>query len=201
METEQEGYKLKRLLIIVAIILVIGVTLVGCKTTPDKDIIPQSSDKEVQNEILSKGQSVEPVYQVENFLARNAINRWSKRMDDPSKVWYVYEFSETGSVLRYYISSTVPLSYGVSLTSPMMPFEGIIHLDGGGDSSVAYVEDLVLPAPGVDGVFYAGVDEDLYFFFDAETDALVMTNNRLSFSDKPIALYADAPRIVFETSE
>jgi len=164
----------KILSIVVLAVIVTGIFATGCAPTP------QDVDRQAQQDILSNGQAVEPVYQTQNFLARGAINEWAKRMDTPDKLWYVYEYADSGVVLGYYISRTVPLSYGVSLTNPERMISGAASM----------------PAPGVDGVFYTGVDEDLYFFFDAETDTLIMTNNRLKILDMPLDI--DAPLFRFK---
>ena len=150
-----------------------------CVSACDAEPTPQDVDQAVQEDILSRGQVAEPVYMVQNFLSRKAINEWSKRMDTPDKLWYVYEYSEAGAVLGYYISRTVPLSYGVGLTNPQQ------KVYGGSAGNV------VIAAPGVDGVFYGGVDNTLYFFFDAETDTLIMTNNNIKVLDQPLDI--DAP--------
>ena len=106
---------MKKILFISLVVILLMVTVVGCG---DRELTPQEVDKAKQEEILDRGQTAEPAYMTNNFLSRKAINKWLERMDDPSKTWYVYEFSDMGSVLRYYISSTVPLSYGVGISNP-----------------------------------------------------------------------------------
>jgi len=80
------------------------------------------------------------------------------------------------------LSWTVPLSYGVGLTNPQQ----FVRVDMG-----QYNGEATLPAPGVGAVFYGGVDNTLYFFFDAETDTLIMTNNKIKVLDQPLDI--DAP--------
>lgn len=142
-------------------------------------------DKKAQDEVLSRAQDAEPPYQIQNFLSRQAINEWLRRMDTPNKLWYIYLRAESGAFIGYHICKTVPLSYGVSITNPAR------IADIGGEP------DLVMPAPGLDGVFYTGVDPTLYFCFDSETDALILfALGNSTIYDKP--LDADVPRLRLE---
>ena len=115
------------------------------------------------------------------------INRWSRRVDVPDKEWYVYVHAPiSGEIIGYYVSSTIPLSYGVGLTNPRQ----IIDWDD---------DEYVLPAPGIDAVFYGGVDQSAWYFFDAETDALITTNMNITFMDQPLDI--KVPKLTIKLAE
>ena len=163
---------MKKLIVFLMIMVLSFTLLVGCDGPSET---AQESDQKAQGELLLKAQSIEPIYKIQNFLSRKAINKWLKRVDVVNKEWYVYVHAPmTGEILGYYVSSTIPLSYGVGISNPKQ----IV------DSN--HVDDTVIPAPGLDGVFYSGVDERAWYFFDAETDTLITTNLLISFMDQPL---------------
>jgi hypothetical protein len=97
-----------------------------------------------------------------------------ERLDVPEKLWYIYLLSDAGTITAYHISSTYPLSLGVGMTNP----EQIAVRSSYGIG--------VLPAPGIDGVFWAGCDEDAYYFFDASTGAMGQFNCKYLLYDAPL---------------
>lgn len=161
----------KEICFILLALLLVGSSILatGCEA-PSTTL---QTDEKVQEEILSKGQTTVPVHRIDNFLSRKTINRWLERVDTPEKLWYVYIMADSGAFIGYYISDTIPLSYGVSITNPSR----IVDWDE---------DEYVIPAPGLDGVFYQGVDETAWYFFCAETGAMVTTNMKVTFLDQPL---------------
>ena len=157
----------KKIILTLLSALIISLLILGCRQSV------QDVDKEVQESVLARAQAAVPAYQIDNFLSRKAVNEWLSRVDTSDKLWYVYVMADTGAFIGYYISRTIPLSYGVSITNPQQAL-------------VEFAGDPVLPAPGLDGVFYTGVDKTAWYFFDAETDALITTNMRMTFLDRPL---------------
>jgi hypothetical protein len=45
---------------------------------------------------------------------------------------------------------------------------------------------IALPAPGVDGVYYQGTDPEVFYCFDAETDALITFKLKFVYYDQPL---------------
>lgn len=146
----------------------------------------QDQERETQDAVLKRGLDSQPIYQIQNFLSREAINKWLERMDTPNKLWYVYLMTESGAFIGYHVCNTVPLSYGVSLTNPSEKVTGRWG-------------NVTMPAPGLDAVYYTGTDPTVHFCFDAETDALVTFNVEFVYYDKP--LNVDAPRLRLEVEE
>ena len=123
------------------------------------------------------------IYETQNFLSREAINEYMKRMDVPNKLWYIYLITEGGAYIGYHITRTYPISIAVAMSNPEQ-----IKSSSNGKVSI--------PAPGIDGVYYNGVDPSLYYAFDAETDAMILFTHDFLAYDKPLDLPdGQAPRL------
>lgn len=168
--------RLGRLVSVIAIAIIGVFLLTACE--PDKSAAQRDQDS--QEDMMDRAHTEEPMYQIENFLSRRSINEWTKRMDTPDKLWYIYLMTDSGAFVGYHICDTVPLSYGVSLTNPQQ----------------YYSNGATLPAPGVDGVYYSGADPSVHYCFDAETGALITFNLRFVHYDMPLDL--DVPRLRLE---
>jgi hypothetical protein len=172
--------------IVVLTVLTICLFAIACGVQTES----ARTDMEAQDKILGRAQTAEPAYQIQNFLARKAINKWARRMDTPNKLWYIYLRAESGAFIGYHICNTVPLSYGVSITNPQRVVE------------LGNEQDVVMPATGIDGVFYTGADSGLYFCFDTETDALMLFHiGNSTMYDKPLDMDVPRLRLEVETSE
>jgi hypothetical protein len=139
-------------------------------------------DRDRQHAIMEAGQAAVPIPEVENFLARQAIAEYMKRMDTPNKLWYIYVYADSGAFLGYFISRTYPISISVAMSNPQR-----------------YYSSIALPAPGIDAVYYNGVDPVLYYFFDASTNAMCLLRGELWLAfDAPLAL--DVPQLRIATA-
>ncbi len=165
---------MKKVMIVLLTVVMLA-TLVGCEDDSYR------KDRAVQEDIMSRAQTNVPVYQPQHFLAREAINEYMRRMDSPDKLWYIYLMTESGAYIGYHITRTYPLSIAVAMSNPVQVRTGPV----------------VVPAPGVDGVYYNGVDASLYYAFDAETDALIMWTVDFVAYDQPLQI--DVPRLHIES--
>jgi len=161
--------------------------LVGCK--PAESNSQEQAEQEQENVIKSARAKI-PTYQPSNFLTRQTVNKWMKRMDTPSKTFYVYLLGDNGNHIGYYVAQTRPISSCTLMTPPKRLERGA----GGG----GYSADFVMPAPSLDGVYGGGGCDSAFFFFDATTDAYVEIQGMDFFvSDQP--LNVDAKPINIKT--
>ena len=136
---------------------------------------------------LALAQATVPVEPMDHFLAREALRFWRDTMNVPSKLWYVYRINDLGQYYAYNICDTVPLSYGVSTTSSVR----IVGSYGA-----------VVPAAGLDAVYWSGADPSLYYCRDAATGAMLhFLSSKAEWYDQPLDLEAlgagDIPIIQF----
>lgn len=157
---------------VVMSLFAIGVT--GCKADNDDS---QKQGAKVQEDIMRNAQNSIPTYQPQHFLTRKAVTKWMKRMDTPSKTFYIYLLADNGQKIGYYVGQTRPISACTLLT----PSKRLVEGEWGSGYG-----DFVMPAPSLDGV-YGSSGCDSYFFFDATTDAYVEIKGMNFFvSDQPL---------------
>lgn len=174
-----------RLLKPATLAVVIGmVALTGCK---EGESSSRADGAKTQESLMKRAQAKTPVPQVSNFLTRDAVAKWMRRMDTPDKTFYVYLMGNNGQQLGYYVAQTRPISNCTLMTPPDK-----LHYWSSGNSGKATA---VTQAPSLDGVYSTG-GCDSYFFFDAATDAFVEING-LNFyvSDQPLAIEAEPIRV------
>lgn len=128
---------------------------------------------------MQRAQKSVQVPKIEHFINRQGVAEYMKRMDDPSKTFYVYLLSYTGRVLGYYVTRTHP----ISVCSLMTPPDKVNWGKG----------ETVSSAPSLDGL-YGGGDGTMckhYYAFTADTDTLIEFNTQFFVSDQPLNLEAD----------
>lgn len=169
---------MKRSLIIIAALLA-TLTLPACQ---EKATAKQKNDR-ARTEVMERATEAVPVPRVNNFLTREYVAKWMHKMDDPSKVFYVYLLADTGNPVGYYVG-TRPISICSFMTPTVEYYQSGGSLDLG-------------PAPALDGVYYgAGGNCDTYFMFDAATDAVIHFSGFKYFtSDEPLSLDAEPIRV------
>ena len=168
--------------IIATAVAVIALAACQAEGTPAEQAREQNV--EAQGQMMARATAAVPVPQTTHFLARQNLAEYMGRMDDPVKVWYIYEMADTGSVLGYYVSRT----YRQSVCTFMTPPEEVRHRRGtNGNTSV------VVTAPALDGIYYGDGGCETVFFFDQNSDAMIFTSMRFRASDVPLDI--DAPLI------
>lgn len=145
----------------------------------------QKQGEEEQENIIKRAQKAVPVPQTTNFITREAVAKWLKRMDVPRKTFYIYVFTPMGTPIGYYIAQHYPVPFSALMTPPQKIY----------NSSYGNVP---LNAPALDGVWYSGGSSgDLYYWFDAETDALIsVKGGMLFFTDQPLSLNIERIRVI-----
>lgn len=155
----------------------------GCKDTVTAD----DKNNQARDRLMERATAKVPVPEVNNFLVRQYIAEWMRRMDDPSKVFYIYLFADTGNAIGYYVG-TRPVSLCSLMTPPEKKWKGDWN---------RYGSEALGPAPTLSGVYGSGGGGcDTYYFFDAETDALIHFSGFNYFTaDEPLGLDAEPIRV------
>lgn len=143
----------------------------------------ETKNRAAQQSAMEVATTSVAVPKTKHFLARQNLAEYMKRMDTPEKLFYVYERGENGNTVGYYVSRTYPQSVCTFMTPP----EQVVHKDWGMDAGAS----VVVSAPALDGVYYKGGGCDTYFFFDAATDAMILTSMKFTVADQPLSLEAD----------
>ncbi len=118
------------------------------------------------------------------------IQKWVTTWGQEGTVAYVYMKKQTGEVDGYFVMDGPPVSMCTS-GSPTYDFENRDGISGD--------QDLVVPAPGLDGAYYGGCDADRYYGFDAVTGQyLEYTDGFITtamLSNQPIPQMSDNPYV------
>lgn len=156
-----------------------SLSLVGCKVESSTS----EKGQQEQERIMQRATSAVPTYHPNNFLTRRAVDKWMRRMDVPDKTFYIYILGDNGSHIGYYVGQTRPISSCTLLTPPQ-------RLENG-EWGQGY-GDFVMDAPSLDGVYGGGGCDTSFFFFDAETDALIELQGMDFFTaDQPLSVNAE----------
>jgi hypothetical protein len=136
-----------------------------------------------QESIMTRATNAVPVPVSTNFLAREAVAKQVRRLDEKGKLFYVYVTTPMGQIMGYYVSNTRPVSTCSLLTPP----EEIVRY---GESQV------VMKTPGLGGTYSPNPSCGGVFFFDAETDAYIEISGLSYFvSDQPLSLKAEPIKV------
>ena len=133
-----------------------------------------------REEVFSQARTLHPEPRPQNFPLRQALVKFTEREDLINHPWYVYILGMNGNVIGYYVAQTVPVNSCTFLSST----EELSN------------EGAILTAPSLDGIFYGGAGSasgcDEWFFFDAETDALIKIRGVFFYvADQPLLLEAE----------
>ena len=157
--------------------------LAGCKEGQSST---RADGAKTQESMMQRAQSKTPVPQVSNFLTRDAVAKWMRRMDTPDKTFYVYLMGNNGQQIGYYVAQTRPISNCTLMTPP----DKLHYWSGSAGRTTA-----VTQAPSLDGVYSTG-GCDSYFFFDAATDAYIEIQGLNFFvADQPLSIDAEPIRV------
>lgn len=183
-------------IILISSIVVASLALAGCKdTTQSAAERADQANKQAQNDIKARATQAVPVPHITNFQARKNIEEYLNRLDEPNKVWYVYERAPmTGEILGYYTSSSYPQSVCTFMTQP----EEIEETRVGGGTGPNPVS--VTTAMALDGVYYKG-GSCPDFFFDYNTGAMVVLDSDAVTIAVDQPLDVGAPNFSFTEAE
>lgn len=155
-----------------------------------------TSDKgeQIQEENMKQATAKLPVPETNNYNTRKSIIKWMERMDDPSKIFYIYILGDNGNYLRYHTANTRPISTCSFLTPP----DRVEEVETMGSPNPAVVRT----SPALDGVYYKGGDCSV-FFFTADTDAFVQIPSSVKYItyDQPLSLDVQEVKVGISSTE
>lgn len=154
--------------------LLATLALAGCKVEGSA----RDQNMRAQESLMERATKAVQVPMVSNFLAREAVAKQVRRLDEKGKLFYVYILGQNGQQVGYYVANTRPVSTCALLTPP-------------DEVRTSSVNNVVLSSPSLGGVYGFGGGCNSHFFFDAATDAYVEISGMSFFvSDQPLSVDA-----------
>lgn len=165
----------------VALIVVVGSTLVGCDTDPKAAATKMGDQMARESEQTSALQqkmiASVPVPNLKTSAERQAVARRAKTWNNEDKISYVY-LLDSGRVMAFYVARGK-----VSSLNSYLNNESQIVRQWMGSSQGSTIQ--VLPSPDIDGTYGHNV-EGIFFFTD--TGAYVEWNGKYICSDQPLKI-------------
>ena len=160
---------------LIVTIIAMAFLVAGCKgeaSTTEKQ-------EQARSSLMDKANASVPIPRIDNFLARQSVAEYMRRMDNPSKTFYIYVLGDNGNTIGYYVAKSQPMN----ICSFMSPTDKVEERYGD--------PDVVRQAPALDGLYYGSSGCNVDYFFDAETDALIQLNGlNYMITDQPLQLDA-----------
>lgn len=136
---------------------------------------------EARNQNMDRANQMVKVPEISNFVVREGVAEYMRRMDEPNKLFYIYVLADTGNVLGYYVSRGAPINICTFLTPPDRRTRN---------------HSSIRKAPAADGVYYGDAACNTEYFFDSETNTMVMIQGlKLFVSEQPLELDAEPIRV------
>jgi hypothetical protein len=184
---------MKKSIFVVVATIALTLSLAGCKesvqTAAEK---ADAANKQAQNDVKARATQAVPVPHISNFQARKNIEEYLNRLDEPNKVWYVYERAPlSGEILGYYTSSSYPQSVCTFMTQP----EEVEEVSVAGPNPISTTTAMAL-----DGVYYKG-GSCPDFFFDYNTGAMIVLDEDAVTIAVDQPLDVGAPSFSFKGAE
>lgn len=147
-----------------------------------------SSSQETESQARQGGYDLlterQPAETMDYSPSRETINAWIETWDREGQMSFTYLLDQDGDKIGYFVFQGPPVSYCAALT----PTYERIKIDGGADNM-----DVIVPAPGVDGVYYSGGQCVQYYGIDATTGNLLefTVGGTLNYLSSTQPLYLD----------
>jgi hypothetical protein len=148
--------KRKKYLLAIVALAAIGLSACGGEPSAQQN---ESKIRQGGYEYLAKHQ---PAHTMQYSPTRETINFWIDTWNKPGKLSYVYLQAANGQLVGYYILKGLPVTLCAALTPNYEMYD--VSEDGVGPNTV-------VPAPGVDGVYYSGGQCNDYYGRDATTNS------------------------------
>lgn len=168
----------------ILILALIGLLCVACTEVPDKPTVETQRQAQEEQQVSNqeRAEAMYPIPQPSDFATRRNVQRWTEEVNQ-IKPWYNYIYVDGVSTpLGFFISDSPFTSYCAFLAPPEQVLD-------------RYGTDVVVSAPGIDGVYYGkGNCNDTNYFFDEATGSMVQIKGfNLITTTNPIDL--DVPKL------
>ena len=163
MQIKGRRISIKPILAVLAVLaLAMAFAACGEQSENDKAHEAQATTRKAEFTRLSKQEKID---EATYSPTRRTINFWTETWGhDPNKLSYVYMQADNGQLTGYYIFKGLPVTECAALT------ENYEFVDPKNDD---HKEDFLVPAPGVDGVYYSGGQCSVYYGEDALTHSFM----------------------------
>jgi hypothetical protein len=165
---------------------VIAVAVLISANSCEEEASSQQSESESRSASYNAQVDAQPAERMSYSPTRETINFWISTWDEPGKLSYVYLQNADGTMIGYYVMEGLPVNMCAALT-PTYEFENVDAVGGS--------QDVMVPAPGVDGVYYSGGQCMTYYGKDATTGTYLEYTAGLGINvllfEEPLPRYAD----------
>lgn len=169
--------------VVIIVLTALLVTGAGVAYADEEDAAHAGNDKMRQQGVIAREQNFERAQakypaptDLSNFPMREALVEFARRQDMVNHPWYVYLLGDNGNAYGYYVGKTYPQSTCNFLSST----ERFVDLPDQVWGTAT--------SPSYDGIFYGTCDPNQMFFFDAQTNAMIVFSVKFTASDAPLSL-------------
>lgn len=153
-------------------VVLLSLILMAC----NGEMTTSEKQEATRDELMTRANNSTPIPEIRNFLAREAVAEYMRRMDQPNKLFYIYILADNGQFVGYHVARTQT----VNICTFMAPTDKIEKSRGH-----YWKRD----APANDGLYYGAGACNVDYFFDSATDALLQLKGlNYIISDMPLAL-------------
>lgn len=154
------------------VVILSVLVLSGC----ERSLSTSQKQEATRDALMTRANNSTPIPEIRNFLARESVAEYMKRMDNPDKLFYIYILADNGQFVGYHVARTQT----VNICTFMAPTDKIEKVRG---------HLWQRAAPANDGLYYGAGACNVDYFFDSATDALLQLKGlNYIISDMPLAL-------------
>lgn len=140
--------------------VLMAMTLVFMMSACESMPTAQKEEIKTQQSNYERLVAKEPAHRTTNPQTRETVNFWVDTWNKEGQLAYVYLQNSKGNMIGYFVLDGPPVSMCTMLTPN---YRIVDRADG----------DVVVPAPGIDGVYRSGGNCSTYYGKDAVTGAFV----------------------------
>lgn len=180
------------------LLVLLSVIASGCMPPASSTtVISQEQERQLLNQ-SKYANDVPDMGNSNTTLERTNLNRRMELWNDPNKIGYLYELSDTGTIVAFYVIKGKVSNLNSYLTGSQVPIDDPRSYPREGYSTYnTELPSLLVESPDYDGSF--GENGDGIFFF--LTDGTYMEwNGKYQLSDRPVKLSVE-PLMTIDVKE